>query len=350
MAVYDFDGYEDYATAGLLREHVRLVQNNGLVEIVAGGRNGGSRLRCQQTSGTASAYACRSFGALRTTLAFGVYMQCGAVVALDLFDLRNSTDSQLVVRLNADGSISVMRFTSYTGNDYGNHGSSVLLGTTNPGLVQVDVPFHFQMKALINNAAGTAEIKMNGTTVLNLTGIDTYSAGDVGVTHLLMGVKGLATTSSFYFDDYWAADSFLGDCVVHSHYPVSDGTNGDGTPSGGGDSYDEVDENGEPNDDTDYVTLAAAGDRDTFSVEAFKNDGADIKAVMVVLDTKKNDAGAGTIAGSIYKSGADYDGGEDGITTSYNRTKDIWELDPSDAAAWTAAKFDASEFGYTKVV
>jgi hypothetical protein len=208
------------------------------------------------------------------------------------------------------------------------------------------------MMLVVSNAgAGSIEIKVNDVTVATLASASTTESTDPYVGNLLMGIDANGVPwGTIYFEDYWAASDFLGDCRVDVHYSVADGTHGDGTPSGGGDSYDEVDENGEPNDDTDYVTLAAAGDRDTFSVEAFKNDGANIEAVMIVLDAKKDDAGAGTLAGSIYKGGTDYDGDEIGYTTSYSRGKGIWETDPSDAAAWTAAKFDASEFGYTKVV
>jgi hypothetical protein len=43
MPKYDFDGYEDYGTAGILREHSR---KNGSPSIDTGGRHGGHKLTC----------------------------------------------------------------------------------------------------------------------------------------------------------------------------------------------------------------------------------------------------------------------------------------------------------------
>jgi hypothetical protein len=353
--IYDFDGYEDYATAGLLREHVR-VEVPGNLSIVTGGRNGGHRLKCDCTGNSlgAAGRVVRAIPEL-ATVAFGVYMEVSSLARLlGLFQLRDATTGHVVISVNTDGSLTVAR--AYTLTDFSEYLNFPLygmttLGTSAAGVVVAGTPFHFQAKVTIADAAGAVELKVNGVIVLTLTGVDTRNGGTATVTNILHGaVAGSAGSASVYYDDFWVADDYVGDRRVDSHFPTSDGTNQDGTPSAAGAHYAMVDEAPEPDDDTSYVTLTSAGQRESYGVDDFKNTGATIDAAMIVLDAKKTDAGAATLAAHVHGAGspADYDGTPQGLTTSYSRIKEVLSADPISGDPWDETTFNAAEFGDQK--
>lgn len=346
--IYDFDGFEDYATAGIDREHLR---TGGDLAVVSGGRNGGNRLRCSNNG-----FGARVIAAAPATVAIGAYLEVASLATVVyLFDFRDASRSHLTVRVNVDGSVTVMR--SLTNGDFAYDGAfgyggylPTVLGSSAAGTVSAGTPFQIQVKVAIDNATGAVEVRVNGVAVLTLTNQDTQNAGSATVTHILYG--GAGATGYVYVDDLWLADDFLGDRRVDSHFPTSDGTNQDGTPSSAGDHFAMVDE-ASPDDDATYVTLAAADDRESYGVEAFKNTGASIDAVMVVLDAKKTDAGAANLGASVRAGAADYDGASQGLTTAYARLKEVYATDPasgSPGTVWDEAAFNAAEFGAVKVL
>jgi hypothetical protein len=325
--IYDFDGYEDYATAGRLRENLRSLYGS----IVSGGRNGGSRLSCVVGS------TARALPVAVTTLAVGAYIELPAL-PFPVLEFRSVTSGEVQLFAESDGSVSARRCGAGGWSDL-NPSANTLLGTSAPNLIHVSVPFHMQMKAVMHAATGSVEVRINGVVALTLSNINTIEVSG-SLTHVAMG--------NGYFDDYYAASDFLGDRRVDSHKPTEDGTNQDGTPSSAGAHYAMVDEMPEPDNDTSYVTLAAASDRESYGCEDFKNPGAPINAVMVVVDAKKTDAGAATMAPSIFK-GSDHDGATVGLATDYTRIKEIYETDPDTTDPWDEAGFEAAEFGALKV-
>ena len=263
-----------------------------------------------------------------------------------------SARTHLFLMVNADGGVSVWRGS--TEKEWSDSGSGGMLGwstqlaTSAPGLITQGVGFHVQFKATIHDSAGSVYVRVNDVLVCSGTGLDTRNEGAATVSQVLMGFVRSPVTTAAWWDDYWAADDFIGDRRVDSHFPTADGTNQDGTPSTGS-RYACVDESPSPNDDTDYVTLAAAGNRETYQFEDYKNPGGTIDAVLTVLDARKLVTGAGTIAPVIRRAGTNYDGIEAGLTINYQRVKNVYQTDPATLAAWTEANFNAGEFGAKKV-
>jgi len=356
--IYDFDGYEDYATAGILREHVRIAAYPGAgppdISVVAGGRNGGKRLKFIDTAGICGSRAIRALPSI-TTVAWGAYMETTAL-SVFVFDVRSVAGSHLLVKLNADGSVSVYRsgnnldWGAYYDSSASIGSGAVLLGSSAAGLVHVNVPFHFQAKATIHDSTGAVEIRINSVAVLTLTNQDTRNGAPTNVTNLLHGAASkVSATTTVYYDDIWVADDFIGDRRVDSHKPIEDGANQDGTPSSAGDHFAMVDEMPEPDDDTSYVTLAAASDRESYGMEDFKNSGSAIDAVMIVLDAKKVTSGAATIGALMRQGVTNYDGPGVGLATDYTRIKVVSPIDPATGVAWTESGLNAAEFGELKV-
>lgn len=347
--IYDFDGFEDYATAGLLRENLRA---SGACAIVSGGRNSGNRLRCQY--GYPSGYVCRAVPAAPQTVVVGFYGQQVSLGSRAYFlEFRDATRAHVMIGVNTDGSVFALR--SSQAGDFDPSGGTEL-GTSRAGVINADIPFLIQVAVTISDSAGSVEIRVNGVQVLTISPDDTRNAGTETVTNILVGAGYGPGGTYLYVDDLWIASDFLGDRRVDSHFPVNDGANRDGVPKDAGDHCEMVDESPEPDDDTSYVTLAAADDRESYGIEAFKNPGATIDAVLVVLDAKKEAAGAALVAAHIHgpgSPGADYDGTAQGLATDYTRLKEVYETVPgsgSPGSPWDETVFNSAEFGCVKAL
>lgn len=343
MACYRADGFEDYPDAQLTREYVRLADGDGCVcGIVAGGRNGGNRLRC--AFGGHSGVVVPLPAGLATVV-WGDYLEItNLTTAVWLYDVRDATVSHVLVRANSDGSIAAYRGGNNT--DFGaGGGSATLLGVSAAGVVQANVPFQMQTSVTVDPAAGAVTIKVNGTSVLTLAGQNTQNSGTAFITNVIVGAYDHNNPGYVYHDDLYFADAFLGDQRVDSHYLTGDGAHGDGTPSTPGDHYLMADE-ASPDDDATYVTLAVAGDRESYAHEAFKNSGAPITAVILVADVRKTDAGGAQWAPGFTEPGSpagDYDGVAVGITVDWGRYQQVFDVDPATSAAWDETDFNGRE-------
>lgn len=352
MAIYDMDGYQDYDTATLAREYVR-VNAPANVSIVTGGRNGGNRLRCYCAGPSESSWGAvvRALPCAVQTLAWGHYITLSNLAtAKYLYDVRDATRSHLLFRVETDGSLTVCRAGRTEDWGYWDTYAPTVLGTTAPGLVQATIPFALKALATIDDAAGAVDLYINGVRVLNLTDIDTRNGGTATITNLLHGASSKDAFTAHY-EDFWCGSEMLpGDRRVDSHFPIADGANTDWTPSAGADHYAMVDE-AVPDDDTTKITTATVDHRDTCKVESFKNTGAAIDAVKVVLTAKKVEPNSAAVAACIRSGGANHDGSVLPITTTWEHVGEVFDADPGTSSAWAEAAFGAAgtaEFGVHK--
>jgi hypothetical protein len=357
--LYDCDGYSDYTTAQLTREHVR-VEAAENVSIVAGGRNGGGRLQAIHSSGGASIInsgrAVRAIAASPATLHWGHYITVSTLGAqVFLYDVRDATNSHVLIAVNTDGSLVAFR-SAYTG-DFGSSAGRVpgdaatQLGITAPGIVTAGQSFAFKATVTVDDATGAVSLFVNGIEVLTLTNQNTRNGGTATITNLLYGAAGRTPSVTVHYEDFWCGSVMLpGDRRVDSHLPIADGANTDFTPSAGSDHFEMVNE-ATPDDDTTTVTATAVNSRDTYKVESFKNPGGTIDGVVVVLVGKRADANSAQLATCIRSGGANHDGTPIGITTIYGHHKQAYDVDPGTTAAWAETAFGAAgtaEFGQHK--
>lgn len=216
-----------------------------------------------------------------------------------------------------------------------------LLGTSTDIFDGPDQWRFLEIKVVINDSTGSVEIKSNESTVLNLTSQDTQNTTNAYVNRVTF--SGVYSSTSVYFDDMYFDDSdFLGDVRVYNFNPDGDGTYSQFTPSAGS-NYQCVDE-GQPNDDTDYVSSAVSGNKDTYTFTT-----GSLKTVMGVQLTnyvKKSDAGSRKIRNLCRSNGSDYRGDKRDLDSgSYRAESYLWETDPDDSNTWTQTKIEAAEFG-----
>jgi uncharacterized protein CbrC (UPF0167 family) len=342
--VLDFDGFDDYTTAQILRENIRVT---GAPTIVSGGRNGGNRLRFNSNSTIA---ICRAVPTSPGEVVVSFIFNPVAIRTAYIVEFRDVERGQILIRLNADGSLSaLLESYIYAASDWGDY-ASTLLGSSGAGLITAGIDQRIDLRVKIDNTVGEIEFRLNGVQILNLSGIDTRCNSGV-ISNFLLGCSAQVTTTDFYFDDLYVATSFLGtDVRVDSHYSIADGANTDFTPSSGTDHFAMVDES-TADDDTTKVTATTPGSRDTYKVEAFKNPGGTIYSVKTCLTAKKVEANSAQLATCIRSGSTNYDGTAQGLTTDWANLGEVANTDPGTSAAWAETAFGAGgtgEFGMHK--
>jgi hypothetical protein len=345
--IYDYDGFEDYLTAGLLREHYRLA---GSPTIETGGRHGGSWLKCPKGSAVTRVIP----GSPVTTLWVGGYFRADGMPSGGggILDFRDPTHSQVVIALNGDGSLSAFCSAFYGNADL--H-SGTFLGVSSPGVVQDGTPFFLQVGVTVDPTVGAVTIIVDNVTVLTLTGVATQNTSgfvapltttitNVTIGSVNSGVSeggGWYGPTALYLDDFWATAGPLGDRKVISIFPTAQGTYDDATPSTPGDHFPMVNEAPEPDDPATYVTLGD-GQRETYLFETFAlASGESVSAVLEVVDGRKTVEGPATVEGTMRVSGADYDGPDLALPTVstglWARRKRLWQNSPATGVPWAAA-------------
>ena len=257
--------------------------------------------------------------------------------------LHHSGTGQIVASIRAVGNSLPGSFTSLT-----------TLGTSAAGIVTAGVFTHFQVKIVHHASAGSVVVKADGVEILNISGVQTQLTS----TSLTYGWDGICLGSSassgnptMDWDDFIICDGsgsvnndFIGDCRVEAKVASSgDGTNADFAPSSGSDNGAMVDEANQDGDTT-YNSTSTIGHKDTYNYAALSSTGS-VRGVQITTVAKKSDAGTRSIAHVTRSGGADYDGSNIALSTSYRYQSSIRESDPNTSASWLVADIDAAEFG-----
>lgn len=201
-----------------------------------------------------------------------------------------------------------------------------------------------EFKFTISNSVGAYTLKVNGKTYLNRINIDTYSAGIIGIDEFDFDYGG-GGSDSFYIDDLYIADDFLGDIRIDRIDPDGDGAVNDGAPLGVGDSYVEVDDGNAVDDDTTYI-LSVTGNQDLFTYDDLSVLGT-IRAVQMNVVCRETDGSPFLIEQLVRIATTIYD--ETPITivdTNYEIINRVMSVDPATTIAWTLSAINAAQFGF----
>jgi len=226
--------------------------------------------------------------------------------------------------------------------------TATVLGTSALALTQ-NAWYYLELKATIGDApTGSLTVRVNGTAVLTLTGIDTRNAGNATANVVRLGQGG--GTCQTDFDDIYIFDAtgtvntdFAGDCRVQAVLPTGAGATTAWTPSAGS-NFACVDD-APPNADTDYVSSATAGQTDTYAFGDLAVASGTVKAVQATAVARKDDAGSRSLALVARPGGTDRLGATQGVSSSYAGITEVWNTNPDTAAPWTVAETNASQFG-----
>lgn len=253
-----------------------------------------------------------------------------------LCDFRDSTTTQLVIKLDTKNQIKIFR-------------GSILINTIN---IQVSVKTwqYIEVKVKINNTTGSYEIRKDGVVLVNISGIDTQETANAYINNIRIHAKAGAYC---YIDDVYILDdtgsqnnNFLGDIKIISVKPNGDGNtfNFNIYPDAGEYHYQDVDDGTQSDDDTTYVESTTVGHIDLFNYENISNIG-DIFGIEIYSDTKESDATNYNLKTRLRYSGSENTDGGQALTASYAIYKRILDQNPIIAAAWTDMIFNTTEFG-----
>lgn len=225
------------------------------------------------------------------------------------------------------------------------------MGTSDPAVVTTGYQY-WEVKVVIDGAAGSIEIKIDDVQVLNLTGIDTQTYGSNGITHLVFhnNVDNY-TTAPAYIDDLVIMDDqgtefndFQGDLAVIGHLPEADGTDTDWT-STEATQYGAVDNVGSGYD-TDYVESSVVGHQDCWTVTP-TGTYPSILGVEVACHGFNSGAGTAKVKPYVRIGGVVYYGDE--LTMSAGSTDKrsyVWTSNPATGTLWSKSAVAATEFGF----
>lgn len=266
---------------------------------------------------------------------------------IDLYTIMDTTTAQFSLCLNSDMTLSVLRGT-YMGTT---------LGKTVRAL-NVGVWFYIETKVLIDAAAGTVDLKVNGESwaPFPLTGQNTRGATVTTYTNFQLGPSSGNSGGTFYADDLYVLDGsgsaplndFLGDTRVEAIFPNNNGQYSEfmGNDANQVNNYQQVDEN-PADDDTSYVYAQTIGTRDTYTFPAIASDGT-IRCVQHWLAMKKDDTATKTVK-SLCR---DHDNADHDSTatqnpgqTTYDYYRFNYTQDPATSATWAKADLTNTQFG-----
>ena len=340
MALKWIEGFEGFAATGagmasgaLIRKYPGSMQET-YIQAVAG-RLGGQAVKFTNASNTIRSPVMTT----NPTMILGFAFRLDAGVGYD----------NEIVTFYADGTRGMnLRRTSAGAVQVYN--ANTLLGETTGIYIANSVWYYFEFK-VVAGASGSYEVRLNGATILQDSGVDTRAGGldyyDVWQFNDRIGVNNV-------FDDLYCVDGdatgggpidFLGPKTVVTLYPDAAGDLAQWTPSAG-DNWDCVDDPTVADDDTTYVEADAARvDLYNFGSVPGEQVGT-VVGVQVNADVKISGTGGLTSLSLPAKlSGTQSDGSPVTISSEeYVTASRVMEKCP-DGAIWTVDNLNNCQFG-----
>lgn len=351
MALLFHDSFDHYDTATALAKGwtITISGSSSFGPSAANGRNGTASLRLVYGTSTNN-QSC--FGDLALSPSGATCIVQGSIKpatlpsqTLILFTIYNGTTAQVSVFLTTSGALEVRR---------GAAGGSALLATAATSLT-AGVTYYLEFKVLVDNTTGTLDMKLDGASIMSVTGLDTCNTAGETWTGLRMGmpsgVTGMSANVTVDWDDFVVMDgsgstlnAMIGDARQIAHLPIGDGASLNWSPSTGTAHYALVDEN--PPTSADYVQSGTVGHVDTLTYPAMGVTGT-VYAVTQPIYAQCAVAGLRQLVAVVRIGGTDYAHPTPQMLGADLRFyRFTWETNPATAAAWTVAEIDAAEFGY----
>lgn len=262
---------------------------------------------------------------------FHYYKQAGAGSAYDALDFRDGGTQQLILAVS-NANVFVIK-----------KGSGATLATASGPTLSNGVWYFVQLRYTISTTVGTVELWVNGAQVATYSG-NTQVSGNASCDRFVI-LEDYFCNMAFYTESGAAPNARTPECRVYTGLPTSAGSVTGFVPSAGA-NWQCTDEN-PSNADTDYVSAAAAVTDDLYvSTGAQVAAGVVVYAVGVESVVRKDDAGVNA-ADVLIKTGATTAAGGAPLTlsTSYQRHKAFWSVNPATGLPWTVGESNAVEFG-----
>lgn len=287
-------------------------------------------------------------------MGFGLYISSMPDVSdiIRICDFRNDNNFvQLSVMLTSTGNIRVYR--GCPDFFYNGVSGTALAATTDSPLV-TEAWQHIEVQANFANSGGWYEIRVDGVTVLQQTGIDTIqdsSIPNVNSVACVGAYTNNTTGGSIYCDDWYCYDfsgtennDWIGDRKVLALFPSDNGADQDWTPNGASAEHDCIDDTVADGDST-YIEAAATGLplNANFEIDNLPGGVGAVTAVQTYVKAKKTDAAACNLQVSMQSSASESNGTNRPITTAYTYWMDVFELDPATGSLWSVSGLNSAK-------
>lgn len=272
--------------------------------------------------------------------------------AHNIFQLQNAANGpQITLATSSTGQL-LVRLGATNG--------SIIASSANNALAAGTYQF-VEMYFRIGNAGspgGAVEVRVNGVTVIDETGLDTQAQADANVENVVIGLIGGGSTPTCYFQDYYITDmtgsinnGFLGDTEWIANFPNADTATEEFTPSTGTDSFAMIDD-ATPDDDSTYIESTSSPQTSIFEVENTPGTATELVAVVTRVLARKDSAGAANLQTSLISTLGSPDtevaGSDNALEETYAVYTDVFETDPATGARWTKAAFDAMQLKHVR--
>ena len=224
-------------------------------------------------------------------------------------------------------------------------GSTTLSTTTLASTLLTNTWYYVEVKSFCHDTSGAVEVRINGATVVSISGIDTKNGADAFCDRVRIYLE------YGYIDDYYICDgtgtslnNFQGVCNVVGIFPKADTATVQWAPSTGSTHYNLVDEN-PPNAATDYVSTSTQANTDLYEYPTLVGSGTILG--LQVNSTVALSAGVSIVFEAPIVSNGVTELGPDTVlsSSSYGDVRHISTIDPNTGQPWTIAGLGSALIG-----
>jgi hypothetical protein len=346
MALVAFEGFDHYAAnnpGDLLNRRGALQWTGAAGSFVAGRVGSGLALQIIQGNVSAALALAQASG----FIGFGLIIGGGTSFANFLINDFSGGSAQLGVVFNT----LLNRVEVWRGPV-----SGAPLWVSANNVFSAGIWYYFEIGMTIHPTAGAIEIRLNGQTVLSLSGINTRASANSqfdGFTFF----TGFATASQVLtIDDLYLCDattgpgpyafnSFVGDVRVATLNPIGAGGATSWTPLSGA-NWQQVAE-AYADGDTSYNATLTPGAQDLFAFADLPATISAVLAVQVSTSARKDDAGTHLLTQQVLSGATLASGTALSLPSGYVYLNDLWVTDPDTAlSGWTIGAVNALQAGY----
>ena len=330
MSLLWCDGFDHYGVTANLTEGA-WAENTAQLSSV-NPRTGAFHLRSAAATTTR-----RVLGGAKTTVGIGsvVYMNNLPLSnnSFAVYQFRDAANvDQISVIIQSTGTIEVKRGPA----------GGTSLGVTASPVVVAEAYQHIEALVFFSQTVGTVEVRVNGVTVFNVSGVDTVATSLVECSQVaICRTQGSCTAD---MDDVFCYDglgsfnnTFLGDRRVLTLFPDANTVQADWTVVGAATGYEAIDE-ASPDGDTSYITAGvpgSPGDISEFGIQNLPAGVSSVSGVVVVSMARKTEAGPANTQWSVISGSFEAAGANTPMTEVYTYRQDVFESDPGTGAPFT---------------
>jgi hypothetical protein len=363
MALLWFDSFDHYVAADMGQKWSPVAgggTGNGVLTIGAtSGRRStqGLRLIGVPNSGN-SGFVQRTFTPSGNTCIVGVASKW--VSGVNAAYALPGSESPCVIGIRLNGATQCWLYLNVGSGLLELYRGSTQLQVASAGMSIGSYPFIEIMAVIATGTAGSVQVRINNTLVMDVSGINTANSGTAGWNQIKLGQMASTPGSSganmeLAFDDCYVCDgsgaapwnTFLGDCSAVASYPTAEGAASDWTPLSGTDNALMVKE-ATADGDTSYVSTITPGATDVY-VTPDTAPGATLLGVQVSLQLKKEDAGSCVVNAVARVGTTNYPLPVPNPGTAYAIGSAVFTVNPATGLPWTEAEYNAAQFGFARV-